>query len=72
MLSLGFLFERSINEPLPRAEPVTTTRDNYINERRATLKQAFSRGRINAKDYAEQLKYFLKNKYDKAQGYYLK
>jgi len=59
MISLNFLFERAPNEPLPRAEPVTSARDSYINERINTLKKAFARGQIKAADYQMQLKQFM-------------
>ncbi len=74
MISVSFLFEREPHEPLPRAEAVTATRDNYINERINTLKKAFARGQIRAADYQAQLKQFMHERVGKdrnKQGYYI-
>jgi hypothetical protein len=70
MISIRFLFERTANEPLQRAQSPTAERDTYIQGTLKRLRSRIGKGvsGVKSKELQSQIKNYQKNKYNNNMG----
>jgi prefoldin subunit 5 len=69
MLSISFLFERNLNDPLQYAKSPVEDARSYVHERLINLRKRIGKSGTNLKELQQQIKdYQQKNKYNNSMG----